>query len=265
MSTIKDRDGKIKFAGAKTVKQLAEMNRANLQEVDLEGANLQGADLEGANLMGAILWGANLRGANLQGAILQRADLEGARLQGAILQRASLQDANFQGANLRRAVLWRANLQGAHLQGAILQGADLKGADLKGADLTNVKGLVKTMGVEPGNCYWKRFNYKLISNGYQYFVGLNVLPKGETFASDERVLCSYPGFYFASRSWCAINYLGRPLEARIRIPLNAKINEPWSTDGKASADRIEILQVFDTRTGKNVTSRFKRPKTKRRV
>jgi len=255
MNSIKNLRGAVICRGKGSIKELAEKNKTKLQKANLHGANLRGADLRKASL-----WGANLQGANLQGT----------KLRGADLQRASLQDANFQGANLRRANLQGTNLEGAHLQGAILQGADLKGADLKGADLkgadlTNVKGLVKTMGVEPGNCYWKRFNYKLISNGYQYFVGLNVLPKGETFASDERVLCSYPGFYFASRSWCAINYLGRPLEARIRIPLNAKINEPWSTDGKASAGRIEILQVFDTRTGKNVTSRFKRPKTKRRV
>jgi hypothetical protein len=39
--------------------------------------------------------------------------------------------------------------------------------------------------------------------------------------------------------------------------LDAKINEPWATDGKASADKIDILQVFDTKTGKDVTEQFK--------
>jgi hypothetical protein len=123
--------------------------------------------------------------------------------------------------------------------------------------------MVKVMGVEPGNYYWKRFNEGLINNGYQFYVGLNTLREGEVFASDDRVTCSYPGFHFASRSWCAVYYEDRPLEARIRIPEDAQINEPWATDGKCSADRIEILEVFDTKTGKNVTHKFVRPEVKR--
>jgi hypothetical protein len=119
------------------------------------------------------------------------------------------------------------------------------------------------MGVEPGNCYWKRFDKELNNNGYQYYVGLNELRDNEKFADDERVVCSYPGFHFASRSWCAENYAERPLEAHIRIPLDAKINEPWATDGKASADKIEILQVFDVATGKDVTKKFRRLQAKK--
>jgi hypothetical protein len=114
------------------------------------------------------------------------------------------------------------------------------------------------MGVEPGNCYWKRFGEGLNNNGYQFYVGLNKLREGEVFASDDRVTCSYPGFHFGSRSWCAVNYNGRSLEARIRIPEGAQINELWATDGKASADMIEILQVFDTNTGEDVTEKYKR-------
>ena len=113
------------------------------------------------------------------------------------------------------------------------------------------------MGVEPGNIYWKRFDEHLNNNGYQFKVGLNKLRENEVFADDERVLCSYPGFHFASRSWCAVNYEDRPLEARIRIPEDAKINEPWATDGKASADMIEILQVFDVETGEDVTDQYR--------
>jgi len=113
------------------------------------------------------------------------------------------------------------------------------------------------MGVEPGNCYWKRFNVGLRNNGYQFKVGLNTLRDGEVFASDERIICSYPGFHFASRSWCAVNYPDRPLEALIRIPEDAQINEPWATDGKASADKIEILQVWDVATGEDVTEQYR--------
>ncbi len=163
----------------------------------------------------------------------------------------------------QRADLSRANLSGANLSGANLFRADLSGADLSGANLYKAKNLVKIMGVEPGNFYWKRFEKGLKNNDYQFYVGLNTLREGEVFASDDRVVCSHPGFHFASRSWCAVNYPDRPLEAHIRIPEDAQINEPWATDGKCSADRIEILEVFDTKTGENVTHKYMRPEVKR--
>jgi len=66
MATIKARDGKIKFTDdAKTIRQLAEENKANLQGADLLGADLLGANLERANLERANLWGANLGGAKI--------------------------------------------------------------------------------------------------------------------------------------------------------------------------------------------------------
>ena len=167
---------------------------------------------------------------------------------------ADLSGVNLSGANLSGANLYRANLPGADLSGA-----DLYRANLSGANLSDTKNLVKIMGVEPGNFYWKRFEEGLCNNNYQFYIGLNTLRKGEVFASDDRVVCSHPGFHFASRSWCAVNYPNRPLEAKIRIPDDAQINEPWATDGKSSADRIEILEVFDTKTGENVTHKFIRP------
>ena len=141
---------------------------------------------------------------------------------------------------------------------ANLSGADLYRANLSGANLKDIKNLIKIMGVEPGNSYWKRFEKGLCNNGYQFYVGLNTLREGEVFAADERIMYSYPGFHFASRSWCAVNYPNRPLEAKIRIPDDAQINEPWATDGKASADKIEILQVFEIRTGKDVTDDYRK-------
>ena len=166
---------------------------------------------------------------------------------------ADLSGANLSGVNLSGANLYRANLPGANLSGA-----NLPGADLSGANLSDTKNLVKIMGVEPGNFYWKRFEEGLCNNNYQFYIGLNTLRKGEVFASDDRVVCSHPGFHFASRSWCAVNYPDRPLEAKIRIPDDAQINEPWATDGKASADKIEILQVFEIRTGKDVTDDYRK-------
>ena len=161
-------------------------------------------------------------------------------------------------ANLSGANLFRADLSGANLSWANLSGANLSWANLSGAKLSEAMGLVKQMGVTVGNYYWKRFEKGLQNNGFQFYVGLNTLRDGDVFAADERVTCSYPGFHFASRSWCEANYRGRPLEAMIRIPEGAEINEPWATDGKASASAIEILQVFDVATGNDVTDQFRR-------
>jgi uncharacterized protein YjbI with pentapeptide repeats len=235
----------------------ADLCRADLCRADLYGANLCGANLHGADLRGANLCGANLCRADLHGADLHGADLRGANLCGANLCRADLCRADLCRADLCRADLCGADLYGANLRGADLHGADLHGANLRRADLTDVKNLVKLMGIIPGNSYYKRFNNDLCNNGFQFYVGLNELRKGEDFASDERVACSYPGFHFASKSWCAVNYPDRPLEALIRIPLDAQINEPWTTDGKASADKIEILKIWDTKTGKDVTDKYR--------
>ena len=205
---------------------------------NLYGAYLSRANLSRANLSDANLSGANLSGANLSDAYLSRANLYGANLSDANLYGANLSDANLSDANLSDANLSRANLSRANLSGAY--------------------NMVKVMGVEQGNIYWKRFEDGLCNNDYQFKFGINKLRKGEIFADDERLTCSSPGFHFASRSWCAVNYPDRPLEAKIKIPLKAKINEPWATDGKASADMIEILQIFDTKTGEDVTKLFKK-------
>jgi hypothetical protein len=187
----------------------------------------------------------------------KKADLSGADLREAYLRGADLREAYLRGADLSGADLSGTDLSGADLSGANLSRADLSGADLSGADLSGAKGLLKIMGVYPGNKYWKRFGDNLTNFGYKFKVGLNTLKEGEIFADDERVLCSFPGFHFGSRSWCAVNYPDRPYEALIQIPENAKINEPWATDGKASADSIIILQVFDTKTGEDVTDQFR--------
>jgi uncharacterized protein YjbI with pentapeptide repeats len=231
----------------------AVLYRANLYRANLSGANLSRADISGAVLSGAVLSGADIAGADISGADISRAVLSGAVLYRADISGANLSGANLSGVNLSGAVLYRANLSGANLSRA-----DISGAVLSGANLKDIKNLIKIMGVEPGNYYWKRFEKGLCNNGYQFYVGLNTLREGEQFASDDRELCSYPGFHFASRSWCAVNYPDRPLEAKIRIPEDAQINEPWTTDGKASASAIEILQVFDVKTGEDVTNQHRR-------
>jgi hypothetical protein len=233
----------------------ANLWRANLRGVDLSGADLSGTNLRGADLTEADLSGANLFGADLSGADLRRADLRRADLIRANLWRANLRGVDLRGTNLSGAYLFAANLTGADLTGA-----SLRNASLREANLTNTIGLIKSMNVKPGDIYWKRFDNGLINFGYRFKIGLNELRPGEVFASDERVECSYPGFHFASREWCADCYPERTYEAMIRIPVDAKINEPWGTDRKASADKIEILQVFNTVTGEDVTDQF-RPKS----
>jgi hypothetical protein len=225
----------------------AELSDANLSDADLHYADLSDADLRRADLSNADLRYANLSDADLSDANLSHAELSDANLSHANLSHADLSGADLSGADLRYANLSHANL--SH--------ANLSGADLRRAELSDAKGLVKVMGVVPGNYYWKRFDAGLCNNDYQFRVGLNELQPGEVFADDERVLCSYPGFHFASRSWCAVNYPERPLEALIRIPEDAKINEPWATDGKASADKIEIIKVFDVATGEDVTDKYR--------
>ena len=212
---------------------------------------------DGAYLGGANLYGADLSSADLSGANLSRAKLSSANLSRADLTRANLSSADLSSANLHGADLYGANLTRADLFGANLSRANLSSANLYGADLKDTKNMVKPMGVEVGNFYWKRFEVGLNNNGYQFKVGLNKLRKGEVFADDERETCTYPAFHFASKSWCAVNYPNRPLEALIQIPKKAKINEPWATDGKASADMINIIKVYDTKTGEDVTRKFK--------
>jgi hypothetical protein len=201
---------------------------------------------------------AYLGGINLTYAPLDNISLNHAYLNDARLAYTGLRFASLKYATLRYASLYNAIMRYTCLDNADMQGANLTNAVLTGASLNGTTGLVKRVGVEIGNYYWKRFNPGLINNGYQFFVGLNTLRKGKVFANDQRESCTYPGFHFASRSWCKEYYPYRPLEAKIRIPEGATINEPWGSDGKASADMIEIIQVFDTQTGEDVTNRYRR-------
>ena len=76
---------------------------------------------------------ADGRRANLQGADLQDMDLRGAYLWEADAQNASFAGADLQNANLGRAVLRRADFFHANLQNVELWGADLRDARLQGA------------------------------------------------------------------------------------------------------------------------------------
>jgi len=231
--------------------------RANLQRADLQDADLRDANLQGANLQGANLRDADLSDANLCDADLSDANLCGANLCGANLCGANLFGANLRDANLRNADLRDADLRYANLSDADLRYADLSDANLSDANLCNVKNLVKIMGVEAGNFYWKAIGDNLVNVDYQFKLGLNILHDGEIFANDDRVTCSYPGFHFASKSWCKTYYSERQYLCKIRIPEDAQINEPWATDGKASASKIEIVRILLMETEEDVTEQFK--------
>ena len=150
-------------------------------------------------------------------------------------------------------------LMGNGGSGANLRGANLSDADLRRADLRGALNMIKLMGVCLGNRYYKSIGSGLCNMGYTFTVGLNTLRDGEVFASDDRATCSAPGFHFASESWCKRDYGSRRYMALIRIPTKEEyepieINEPWATDGKASASAIIIEKVFED--GKDVTAQF---------
>ena len=237
------------------IKTSANLSYANLRSADLRYADLRSVDLSYANLSYANLSSVDLRYADISYADLRYANLRSVDLSYANLSSANLSSANLRYADLRSADLRSADLRCANLSYAYLRSADLRCANLSYANLSYADGMLKILGVTPGNKYWKRFGKTLKNNDFQFILGLNKI--NGTFAADERVLCSYPGFHFASRSWCAVNYPERPLEALILIPEGAQINEPWASDGNASADMIEILQIFDTTTGEDITYQFK--------
>lgn len=77
-------------------------------DADGRRANLQNADLQDMDLRGAYLWGADAQNASFAGADLQNADLRKADLRGADFFYANLQNVELRGADLRDA-----RLQGA--------------------------------------------------------------------------------------------------------------------------------------------------------
>jgi hypothetical protein len=103
------------------------------------GLDLREANLENANLNELDLHRADLSHANLQSATLRSANLERAELGQANLQEADLRQTNLQRADLSLAKLQEAHLSESQLQEAILYRADLQGADMRWADLQRAR------------------------------------------------------------------------------------------------------------------------------
>lgn len=102
----------------------------------LSVANLQGAQLTEVNLEQTDLTEAQLQNSRLMHANLRYADLHDAKLSGAYLISANMENATLSYADLSDAILWNANLNSATLQSAELTTADLANANLIGADLS---------------------------------------------------------------------------------------------------------------------------------
>lgn len=111
------------------------MAGANMENAQLENVNFSGRNLKGAVMINASLKNANFSGANLAGAVMEGTDATGANFSGAnlkdcVLINANLTNANLTGTNLKNAVLEGANLTGARIAGANFKDAVLQGATL---------------------------------------------------------------------------------------------------------------------------------------
>mmetsp|Transcript_23438 Transcript_23438/g.76290 ORF Transcript_23438/g.76290 Transcript_23438/m.76290 type:complete len:343 (-) Transcript_23438:8-1036(-) len=107
---------------------------AELQNADLSNMNLEGAKLDGVDMQCAKLDGASLKGASFGGANLKSVSFVGANLDGADFTQADANFARFGGANLKSAKFLEANVERADFKGAVgLRFAEFAGA--KGIEL----------------------------------------------------------------------------------------------------------------------------------
>lgn len=102
-------------------------------------ATFAGADLEGANLAELNLRGIDLAGANLRDAVLNHVDLRDSDLRGANLWGAQMKRANLTGVDMRRADVRWADMEEVTLRYALLDGADFSDALMREADMREVK------------------------------------------------------------------------------------------------------------------------------
>jgi uncharacterized protein YjbI with pentapeptide repeats len=118
-------------------------------ELDLEKINLQNVDLSRAKLNGVILTNSNIKDGNFWGAELKNSDFKRADLQGILFQHAilkktdfsncKLQDASFENADLEGCIFNDSNLEKcifshANLERCTFLNANLKGANFEQAD-----------------------------------------------------------------------------------------------------------------------------------
>ena len=134
----------------------ANSNNANLKGADLRDADLKYSDLSDADLSSANLRYANLSDVDLRGANLRYADLKYADLRGADLQYTDLRYVYLNGADLRCVYLNSADLSNADLNGANLSGVNLSNVDLSNVKLDKEEQIRKGVKLSNSITGWKK-------------------------------------------------------------------------------------------------------------
>lgn len=130
----------------------ADLENANLQNIDLaridlEKAQMRSVRLDDSDLTDALLFSAELSEANLNGTTLIRTHLSFANLENASLMLADLTDAKLFGANLTNSNFAATVLDNADLREAKLEGAMFNSAGMRGAQVSTTKPLSSHMGM----------------------------------------------------------------------------------------------------------------------
>ncbi len=131
---------------------------ANFASAELEGADLSDLDLRKANFSGAGLQDANLSSSLLQGADFSYASLTGTRFEYAKLEGVNFWKARLNGVNFTKADLTSAHLAVYTIQKSFLFSADLSDAstNLTQEDFDNTfgdGGTILPEGFQPP-CHW---------------------------------------------------------------------------------------------------------------
>lgn len=224
--------------------------KANLQHANLRNLDLSYVDLTGADLRYSDLSYANLRNADLQGA-----DLEGASLQHANLEETDLSCANLKFADLNCANLIYADLECAELSNADLSNADLNHADLRGADLRDAV-LNGTKGL-PLSIDYMAANFERTDEGYIAYkiFGKQYRPP-DTWKIEAGSVISEnvnfnrcngcgSGINVAPLAWVKRNYNGEIWKVLIRWKWLCGVVVPYHTNGKIRCERVELLGVVE--------------------
>lgn len=121
------------------LKPKAELEGADLRDLDLTYRDLSGAWLFDVNARGQNFTGVNLANAKMNDADMSWSKFHKANLRNAFLVETNLSDTDFTGADLRGANFRGADLSSAKFSGAKLEGADFTDAKLAGANFIGVE------------------------------------------------------------------------------------------------------------------------------
>lgn len=189
--------------------------RNDLLSADLERANLEGIDLQDFNLKNIKFQYANLQNANLKN--------------------TNLQYANFQYANLKNANLRNSNLQYANFQNADLQGTRID-YKIKRKFVSN-KILMNKMFQKTKKCW---LCYKIFDNYYKYPKKWQI-EKGkiikEKVDTNRFILESY-GINVGIREW----FRCKEGIWLVEVPFITEICVPYWTNGIARVGEAKLIK-----------------------